>query len=519
MSSPFSLLFPLFLLLSLFSLSSSLPPYSYHINCGGSSEISSEGQEWLADTQFVSTGTKKSVNMSWVLPILSTVRSFPKNGNLNKKFCYEIGPVVRSSKYIVRTTYFYGGVNGGSYRNPPVFDQIVDGTLWGSVNTTDDYGRNMSSYYEGVFRSVGKSMSVCLGVNEFTDSDPFISAIELEMLGDSVYNSTDFGKFALSLVSRNAFGYQGPMIRSPDDQFDRFWQPFGLSSPITGVSNVSVSGIWNLPPAKIFKTRLTVDKGPMELQWPAGPLPNSEYYIALYFADDRASSHREFSVSINDVPFISNLNVTSSGVSVFSTKWPLAGLTNLTFTPAAGSDSGPLINGGEMFDILSVGQKTLVRDAAALESIKASLHNPPADWNGDPCFPAQYSWTGIKCSNGTRVRIISINLDYMGLSGSLSPNISKLTALDTLVLSRNSLSGNIPASLGKLEHLKILDLSNNHFYGTIPSSLGEIQSLRELHLENNRLSGTVPNSLVQKPGLNFTYTPGNSLSLPAGRKL
>ncbi|KAK9664786.1 hypothetical protein RND81_14G068200 [Saponaria officinalis] len=514
-----SSLFSLLLFSLLFSLSFSLPPYSFHINCGGSSEITSEGQQWLPDTDFVSSGTKKPVNMSWVIPVLSTVRSFPKNGNLNKKFCYEIGPVIRSAKYMVRTTYFYGGVNGASYKNPPVFDQIVDGALWGMVNTTDDYGRNMSSYYEGVFQPLGKSMSVCVAINEFTDSDPFISAIELEVLGDSVYNSTDFGKFALSLVARNNFGYQGPMIRSPDDQFDRFWQPFGLSGPITGVSNVSVSGIWNLPPAKIFETRLTVDKGPMELQWPEGSLPRSEYYIALYFADDRASSHREFSISINDVPFISNLNVTSSGVAVFSTKWPLDGVTNLKFTPAAGSDSGPLVNGGEIFDILSVGKKTLVRDAIALESIKKSLHNPPEDWNGDPCFPAKYTWTGIKCSNGTRIRIISINLDSMGVAGTLSPDIAKLTALNTIVLRRNNFYGKIPSSLGKLKHLEILDLGNNHFDGTIPSSLGEIQSLRELHLENNNLRGTIPKSLIQKPGLNSTFSPGNRLSLLSGRKL
>ncbi|XP_074292219.1 putative LRR receptor-like serine/threonine-protein kinase At4g29180 [Silene latifolia] len=517
-----SLFFPLLLLLfSLFSPSFSIPPYSFYINCGSSTEIRSDNQQWVPDKEYISAGANRNLHLSWVLPILSTVRSFPVYGNLNKKFCYEIGPIVRSAKYMVRTTYFYGGVNGPSYKNPPVFDQIVDGTLWGRVNTTDDYARNMSSYYEGVFQAVGKSISVCVGVNEVTDSDPFISAIELVMLGDSVYNSTDFGANALTLIARSNFGYTGPMIRSPEDQFDRFWQPFGANGPITGVSNVSVSGIWNLPPAKIFDTRLTVESGPLELQWPEGPLPSSTYYIAMYFADDRASpSHREFSISINDVPYINNLNATSSGVAVFATKWPLDGLTNLKFTPAAGSDSGPLINGGEIFNILLLGKRTLVRDVIALERVKSSLANPPEDWNGDPCFPAKYSWTGITCSNnGSRIRIISINLENMGLSGSLSPHIANLTALNTIVLRRNNLSGTIPFSLGSLKLLEILDLASNQLSGTIPSSLGDLKSLRELHLEHNNLSGTVPKSLLQKPGLNFTFTPGNRLSLPPGRKL
>ena len=132
---------------------------------------------------------------------------------MNKRFCYEIGPVIRSAIYTIRTTYFYGEVNGESHKSPPVFDQIVDGTLWAMVNTTDDYALNRVTYYEGVFQAVGKTISVCLGVNEHTDSDPFISAIEMFMLADSVYNSTDFGKFGLSLVARHNFGYQGPIVR------------------------------------------------------------------------------------------------------------------------------------------------------------------------------------------------------------------------------------------------------------------------------------------------------------------
>ncbi|XP_021722876.1 uncharacterized protein LOC110690363 isoform X2 [Chenopodium quinoa] len=100
---------------------------------------------------------------------------------------------------------------------------------------------------------------------------------------------------------------------------------------------------------------LTVSAGPLDLQWLALPLPSSTYYIALYFADDRASSRRAFDISINNVPYVRNLSVTPSGVAVFATKWPLDGLTRLRFTPVNGSDASPLINGGEIFDVLSLG--------------------------------------------------------------------------------------------------------------------------------------------------------------------
>ncbi|XP_021717350.1 putative leucine-rich repeat receptor-like serine/threonine-protein kinase At2g14440 [Chenopodium quinoa] len=507
--------FSLLLLLLFLPSSLSLAPYSFYINCGGSSVINYNGHLWVPDSDFISVGENKTVLYSGVLPLLSTVRSFARERNTHKKFCYQIGPVIRNANYMVRTSYFYGGVNGK--KNPPVFDQIVDNNLWGLVNTTKEYDHSMTSYYEGVFQTVGKTMSVCIGVNELTDSDPFISAIELVLLESSVYNSTDFGKVGLSLVARNNFGYTKSIVRSPDDRFDRFWEPFGPHQAAARAPNVSVSGFWNLPPAKIFETHLTVSAGPMDLQWPALPLPSSTYYIALYFADDRASSRRAFDISINNVPYVRNLSVTPSGVAVFATKWPLDGLTRLRFTPVDGSDASPLINGGEIFDVLSLGNRTLVHDVIMLERIKSSFLNPPEDWSGDPCFPVGYSWTGITCSNGTRIRIVSINLMHMGLQGSLPPEVANLTALNTLMLGNNSLSGPIPSSLGTLNHLKILSLENNRFSGTIPSSLARIRSLRELHVENNNLNGTVPKSLLQKPGLQFSFTPGNSFSQSAGQ--
>ena len=114
---------------------------------------------------------------------------------------------------MVRTTYFYGGVNGPDHPSPPVFDQMVDGTLWSVVNTTADYANGMSTYYEGVFSARGKFMTLCIGSNTYTESDPFISALEFVMLGDSLYNTTDFNKCGLSLVARSSFGYSGPTVR------------------------------------------------------------------------------------------------------------------------------------------------------------------------------------------------------------------------------------------------------------------------------------------------------------------
>ncbi|KAL5785490.1 hypothetical protein ACOSQ2_007882 [Xanthoceras sorbifolium] len=511
--STMSSIFLLFVsLLSLLSLSCAQSLRGILIDCGAIAGSTINGNRWLPDAEYISSGTPKIVATAVTVPILSTVRSFPNE--LHKKFCYVV-PVFRGDKYMVRTTYFYGGVN--SRDSPPVFDQMVDGTFWSVVNTTDDYALGWSSYYEGVFLAQGKTMSVCIGSNTYTESDPFISALEFVLLGDSLYNSTDFGKHGLSLIARHSFGYNGTdNLRYPDDQFDRFWEPLGDNAhTVAGNKNVSVSGFWNLPPQKVFETALATRQAEsMELRWPPVLLLSSRYYIALYFADNPDSSpeaSRVFDVILNGVTYYRNLNVTSEGVVVFAMSWPLVGATNLTLNPAVGSIRGPLINGGEIFQLLDLGGRTHTRDAIALDKLRNSIQNPPPDWKGDPCLPRQYSWTGVTCSDGPRIRVVTLNLTNMGLSGSLPREISNLTALTGIWLGNNSLSGLIP-DLSSLRRLESLHLENNHFSGEIPSSLGNIQSLRELFVQNNNLTGQIPSSLVTKPGLNLKTSPGNHLS-------
>ncbi|KAJ8622689.1 hypothetical protein MRB53_031218 [Persea americana] len=506
----------LFLLLSLFTLFSSTLsqtpfPKGLLINCGANVSSLINGRNWLADSSYVSAGTPRTIPLPSLVPTLSTVRSFPLL-NSSTKFCY-VFPVYRTGKYLVRTTYFFGGLGGRG--SPPVFDQIIDGTVWSVVNTTEDYKRGDSTYYEGVFLAKGRTMSVCLGRNRYTDSEMFISAIELLLLGNSVYNSTDFQMHGLSLISRVNFGYSGPILRFPDDQFDRYWGPFTDSNPtINGTRNISVSGFWNLPPSKVFDTALATDQlKPMELQWPPMSLPNSTYYIALYFANNHDSSTgtlRIFNVTIDGLPFYSNLNPSSSGVVVFTSRWTLSGLTKLTLTPASGSDLGPVINAGEIFDVLILGGRTVTRDVISLERVKNSLQNTPLDWSGDPCLPHGYSWTGVTCSEGSLVRVVSLNLSSMGLAGSLSPSIAKLTALTDILLDNNSLSGSIP-DLSQLRRLERLHLQDNQLTGAIPPSLGNIDSLKELFIQNNNLTGQIPNTLKAKSGLSL-QTSGNQLS-------
>ncbi|CAN1129353.1 Putative leucine-rich repeat receptor-like serine/threonine-protein kinase At2g14440 [Linum perenne] len=360
---------------------------------------------------------------------------------------------------MVRSTYFYGWINGRDAQ-PPIFDQIVDGTLWSVVNTTADFANGIPTLYEGVF------------------------------------------------VAR--------VDRYPDDPYDRIWEPFGgKDSNRSSNRNVSVSGIWNLPPSKVFETDISAagqSRQVLELPWPPAPLPTprQNYSIAMYFADDRSSVEdpRVLDVIINGVPYFKNLSLTQMGSLVFAKLWPLGGVTNITLASAAGSTTAPLINAGEVFRLTPVGRRTHTRDIIALEELKGGFNNPPQDWNGDPCMPRQYPWTGITCSEGRRIRVVRLNLTSMGLSGSISPGIAKLTALTDIWLSNNRLSGSIP-DLSSLRLLRTLHLENNTLSGAIPSSLGNISDLRQIYLQNNELSGEIPTSLTGNPRIDLRTNPGN----------
>lgn len=179
------------------------------INCGSTTQVVEEnGLKYVPDHEYISVGNITSIKQPGVSPRLTSLRYFADT--VAKKFCYTL-PVNKGDKFLVRATYYYGGFDGG--KEPPVFDQIIDGTLWGIVNTTEDYANGLSSYYEIVVMAQSQSLSVCVARNGHTVSNPFISALEVLFLDNSLYNATDFNKYALSTIARTTFGSGGDIIR------------------------------------------------------------------------------------------------------------------------------------------------------------------------------------------------------------------------------------------------------------------------------------------------------------------
>ncbi|CAN4105542.1 unnamed protein product [Withania somnifera] len=129
-------------------------------------------------------------------------------------------------------------------------------------------------------------------------------------------------------------------------------------------------------------------------------------------------------------------------------------------------------------------------------------NNRITDWNINlvsPCF----SWSHVTCRNGN---VISLSLASNGLSGTLSPSITKLKYLVSLDLQNNNLSGALPDYLSSMSNLQNLNLANNSFNGSIPPAWDQLYNLKHLDLSSNNLTGSIPLQLFSIPTYSFSGT-------------
>ncbi|KAG2672788.1 hypothetical protein I3760_13G059500 [Carya illinoinensis] len=172
------------------------------------------------------------------------------------------------------------------------------------------------------------------------------------------------------------------------------------------------------------------------------------------------------------------------------------------------------------------------------KAVKRSLIDPKKhlnNWNrGDPCTS---NWTGIVCIN-TRghLHVQQLTLLRMNLSGSLSPELGRLsnmtildfmwnnisgtipkeigdiTSLELLLLNGNQLTGSLPEELGNLPNLNRMQIDENHISGSIPISFSKLNKAQHFHMNNNSLSGQIPPELSRLPRLVHLLLDNNNLS-------
>jgi len=123
---------------------------------------------------------------------------------------------------------------------------------------------------------------------------------------------------------------------------------------------------------------------------------------------------------------------------------------------------------------------------------------------GSGCPTSVY---GKSLCDGTYTGTV-VNLFNRGLSGTIPPEMGKLSQLKRIDLFSNSISGTIPSQLTDLF------LSTNSISGTIPPETSKLSLLEYLWLYNNDISGTVPSQLNNLPLTNCWLGGTNHFACP-----
>ncbi|KAE8669259.1 putative LRR receptor-like serine/threonine-protein kinase [Hibiscus syriacus] len=109
-------------------------------------------------------------------------------------------------------------------------------------------------------------------------------------------------------------------------------------------------------------------------------------------------------------------------------------------------------------------------------------------WNSSIHF---CQWPGVTCGRKHQ-RVTKLELQFLKISGSLSPYIGNLSFLRELRLVGTNFYNQIPQEIGRLRRLEVLDLTNNSISGKIPSNLSSCSKLTVVDMGGNQLTGEIP---------------------------
>ncbi|XP_039047050.1 probable LRR receptor-like serine/threonine-protein kinase At3g47570 [Hibiscus syriacus] len=129
-------------------------------------------------------------------------------------------------------------------------------------------------------------------------------------------------------------------------------------------------------------------------------------------------------------------------------------------------------------------------------------------WNSSIHF---CQWRGVTCGGREHQRVTKLELQYLKLSGSISPYIGNLSFLTELNLTGNSFYSQIPQEIGRLRRLKVLRMTNNSISDAIPCNLSACSKLIFVNMRGNQLIGEIPASLGFLSNLKLMSFSNNSL--------
>jgi hypothetical protein len=345
------------------------------IDCGLSAAAYTDANNitWVPDTNYTFTGHNFD-NVTSDTKNLQSLRYFPE---VRSKNCYKL-PAIPNNTYMVRVFFLYADFLGTGA--PPTFDLEIEALSVGKIDFTGSAENNVAAQiystfsaennvqaYEGYFSATKDTIYVCLAR---ITGDPFISSLELRPLHTaSMYTTVQQGSYLFNVYHAN-FGSSTPIIRYPDDKYDRQWQ-----NDIQQVNPISSFAINTTTPVNVSNKVDMVPELVMQSaeSWPPGQGLNltlpyltsnySDYYVTFYFAEIdplALNQTRVFDMVLNVGPSDGSPTDTSISVKLLAGGMYMAwedlnyitnsnNRVNFQLIPRADSQLGPILNAVELF--------------------------------------------------------------------------------------------------------------------------------------------------------------------------
>lgn len=371
--SPFS-----FLSFSLFFFTAS--SFSYHINCGTSTNTSDAfNTTWLSD-RFSTAGTTAIVSepLRFHLPSEKTLRFFPPSSS-GKKNCYSFpSSTFPAGKYLLRTFTVYDNYDAKS--RPPSFDVALDSTILFSWRSPWPESTSRDGAYSDFFAFLNTSSSAAAAADlcfyGYATDAPIVSSVELFQVDATSYDSNSTGDSLILVnygrISCGSGDHWGPGFTNHSDRFGRSWQPdLTFRARPTAVVRVvstenAVTGAETGPnyfPMRLYQMAVTVEEGVLEYE--LGVDAKMDYMVWLHFAEIDSTvkkpGERVFDVFING-DNVSRVDIFKEvgGFSAFTWHHVVKNLSsNVLGLKLVASVGAPLISGIENYALVPNDPSTL----------------------------------------------------------------------------------------------------------------------------------------------------------------
>ncbi|GLT65352.1 hypothetical protein SLA2020_377900 [Shorea laevis] len=435
-------------------------PGSISIDCGVNEDYLDElsGIYYKSDSDFVTAGENKQVSPGNELTnpqlrqMVKTLRSFPEG----KKNCYTLKPEQgKGHHYMFRAFFTYGNYDGQQL--PPTFDLYLGVNYWTTVELENG---NWYWHNEIIQFLWTDTIDVCL-VN-VGSGIPIISGLELRLLNNSIYQ-----------IESRALQLKWRYDVMPGDYYSTTSNNnYGIPTKVLGTATQPLNQWDSLNYSEDYSA--------------------SDLYVYFHFVEivnTTENQRREISITLNNVKLAPITLEYLKPLSIGPQNFSIDGFVNFSINATAESSLPPLLNAFEVYmDADFQTSPTYLVDVDAIMDIKQMYKISRSDWQGDPCLPKGYEWSGLRCgSENYTTRIIYLDLSSSNLEGEVSSSFFKFTEMESLDLSNNKLTGSVPEFLAQLPNLKVIDLSGNNFKGQIPRVLKEKSNngTVQLRLEDN----------------------------------